>query len=167
MTLLAVDGLTFDFPSGWDASKYDEWSFYRNQFGRMRDGIKAVDLVAVHGSAAWFIEVKDYRAHARTKPTDLSDEVFQKVFDTLAALLPAQTNANDANEKRMASAVLAARKLRVVLHLEQPNKHSRLRPRAINPSDITQKLKRLLRPIDAHPFVAETRRMGSLKWSVR
>lgn len=168
MTSLQVDGLAFRFPSNWCVSRYDEWSFYRNQFGKMRDGIKAVDLVAVDGSAtAWLIEVKDYRAHARMKPTELSQEVHQKVFDTLAALLPACVNANNSAEQEMASRLLGTKKLRVVLHLEQPKKRSRLRPRAIDPVALTQQLRRLLKPIDVRPFVASRSTMGPLQWSVR
>jgi hypothetical protein len=41
MPALMVDGLQFEFPPGWRVEKYDEWSFYRNQFG-MPDGIKVV-----------------------------------------------------------------------------------------------------------------------------
>ncbi|WP_437826262.1 hypothetical protein [Sorangium sp. So ce1153] len=168
MPTVAVDGLDFDFPSTWRASKYDDWQFYRKQFSAMRDGIKSVDLLAVDPDrTAWLIEVKDYRAHERTKPSELDDEVARKVFDTLAAMLPAKINASDAEEAKMATAVLGARKLRVVLHLEQPRKHSTLRPRAINPADVQQALRRLLKPIDAHPVVAETGRMGSLGWRVR
>jgi hypothetical protein len=133
----------------------------------MRAGIKAVDLLALEGEhTAWFVEVKDYRVHPRTKPSDLSDEVSQKVFDTLAALLPAQANANDAGERGMANAVLRATKVRVVLHLEQPAKRSRLRPDAISPSDVAQKLRRLLKPIDAHPAVVEKSQMGAIQWRV-
>lgn len=167
MTRIDVDGLTFDFPTGWRASKYDEWSFYRNQFARMRGAIKAVDLIADDGATAWFIEVKDYRTHARTKPTELGLEVHQKVFDTLAALLPASANANDADERAFARGALRLRKLRVVLHVEQPVKHSKLFPRPIDPANLKQKLRRLLKAIDAHPFVAERTRMGSLGWTVR
>jgi hypothetical protein len=170
MTVVTVDGLTFTFPTlGWAASKYDEWSFYRNQFGGMRDGIKAVDLIAVEASnkTAWFVEVKDYRMNPRTKPTGLAEEVAHKVFDTLAALLPARANANDATEQQFAGTVLSATKLRVVLHLEQPQKHSTLRPRAINPSDVAQQLKRLLKPIDAHPLVVEKSALHKLAWTVK
>jgi hypothetical protein len=38
--------------------------------------------------------------------------------------------------------------------------HSALRPRAIDPAAVMQRLRRLLKPIDAHPFVAEMTRMG-------
>ncbi|MEO5338378.1 MAG: hypothetical protein H7841_16035 [Magnetospirillum sp. WYHS-4] len=92
-----VDGLMFSFDGDWHVGKYDEWSFYGSQFSRMRNGIKAVDLLAVSpDGTAFFIEVKDYRRHRRTKPSDIGDEVAQKVFDTLAALLPAWVNGTDA-----------------------------------------------------------------------
>lgn len=110
--------------------------------------------------------MKDYRVHQRTKPSELPEEVSHKVFDTLAALLPARLNATVAAEQGMARAILQTKRLRVVLHLEQPKKHSRLRPRAINPADVKQKLKRLLKPIDAHPEVTERQSMGSVAWRV-
>ena len=44
MPRLEEGGLTFDFPNdGSDASRYDAWSFYRNQFQRVCGGAKAVD----------------------------------------------------------------------------------------------------------------------------
>ncbi|MBC7544825.1 MAG: hypothetical protein H7338_19040 [Candidatus Sericytochromatia bacterium] len=164
---LEVDGLTFTFPNGWQASKYDDWSYYRNQFIRMWQGIKSVDVLAVDPQkTAWLIEVKDYRRNPRTKPSELADEVARKVFDTLAALVPAKTRSNDAAEQGLAVAACASAQLRVVLHLEQPAKSSKLFPRAIDPADIQQKMRRLLKPIDAHPLVVETGRMRSLSWSV-
>ena len=168
MSSVNVDGFDFDFPSTWKQSKYDDWAFYRNQFSRMWPGIKAIDLLAVDPEKnAWFIELKDYRANVRTKPSDLGEEVARKVFDTLAAMLPAKVNAHEADEAHMARAVLGAKKLRVVLHLEQPKKHSTLRPRAIDPAAVQQDLRRLLKPIDPHPVVVETCRMGGLPWSVK
>lgn len=167
MARFDVEGLDFDFSDGWHVGKFDDWVFYRKQFSRMWNGIKSIDLLAIcPAKTAWFIEVKDYRAHPRTKPTELADEVAQKVFDTLAALLPAKLHATEAEEKDLAHAVLKARKIRVVLHLEQPVKQSKLRPRAINPADVKQKLRQILKPIDAHPFVAEKAAMGSLEWTV-
>lgn len=167
MINIHVDGLNFNFPDDWLVSKYDEWDFYRHQFSRMWNGIKSLDLLAVDPQkTGWLIEVKDYRNNPRTKPSDLSDEIARKVFDTLAALPPARLNANSQSESAMAKAVVGAKKYRVILHLEQPAKHSKLRPRAISPVDIQQKLRQLLKPIDAHPFVAEKAQMGSLVWSV-
>jgi hypothetical protein len=169
VSTIEVGKLTFTFPKEWKASQYDAWSFYRNQFGRMRNGIKAVDVLACDDEdTAWFIEVKDYRANARTKPTDLGDEIAQKVFDTLAALLPAAINGNQKAERELARSLCSAKKLRVVLHLEQPKTRSKLHPRPIDPAHLTQKLRQLLKPVDAHPMVLdmESERMSFVKWDV-
>jgi hypothetical protein len=167
MTDIEVDGLTFSFPAGWQVSRYDEWVYYRKQFSRMKNGIKAVDLVAVDPQGVgWLIEVKDYRQHPRTKPSELADEVWHKVFDTLAALPPAKNCANDAHEQRMAAALLNAKKYRVAVQLEQPDKPSKLRPRPINPADVKQKLRQLLKPIAPHSLVVEQANMGTVGWYV-
>jgi hypothetical protein len=169
VSTLEIGKLTFTFPKKWKASKYDDWSFYRNQFGKMRDGIKAVDVLACDDEGtAWLIEVKDYRANARTKASDLGDEIAQKVFDTLAALLPAAVNGNQQTERELARSLCAAKKLRVVLHLEQPKVRSPLHPRPIDPALIAQKLRQLLKPVDAHPMVLEmeSERMNVVKWAV-
>lgn len=167
MQRLNVDGLNFDFPDDWQIGKYDEWTFYRAQFSRMRDGIKALDLLAVDpDKTTWLIEVKDYRRTSRTKPSDLGEEIAHKVFDTLAAIIPAKIYTNNSDEQRLAHAVSTSCKLRVVLHLEQPEKHSKLRPRAINPADVQQKMRQLLKPVDAHPMVVYMGLMTGLKWQV-
>jgi hypothetical protein len=81
-------------------------------------------------------------------------------------VLAARTNATDADEKRLAGLVAHARKLRVVLHLEQPGKHSKLRPRAIDPSVVRLKMRTLLKQIDAHPAVVEISEMRGMGWCV-
>jgi len=167
MQRFSVDGLNFDFPNNWHISKYNDWSFYRNQFITIKNGIKSLDLLAVDpNKTAWLIEVKDYRLHPRTKPSDLSEEVAHKVFDTLAAIIPAKLHATDSNEKQLAHAVSTSRKLKVVLHLEQPDKHSKLRPRAIDPANVQLKIRQLLKPVDAHPWVVEMKAMKKLEWNV-
>jgi len=160
--------LTFTFPT--DASKYDEWSHYRNQFIRIGQGVKAVDLVFL-GKAdtptCWLIEVKDYRLHTRTKPVDLADEVAVKIRDTLAGLLSAKWQASDHDERNYAGKLVGAARVRVVLHLEQPTKTSRLRPRAIEPDKVAQKLKSLVKSIDPHPLVLDTKTTaGKAGWIV-
>jgi len=163
-----VDGLHFDLPDDWQGSKYDDWSFYRKRFGKMRDGIKSIDLLAIEPNrTVWFIEAKDYRRHSRTKPSELAEEVARKVFDTLAALLPAAVNGDDAGEVGLAKRALGAKRLRVVLHLEQPAKHSKLFPRAIDPANVQSMLRKSLKAIDAHPVVVEMAAMRSLAWTVR
>ncbi|MEZ5951736.1 MAG: hypothetical protein R3C12_21500 [Planctomycetaceae bacterium] len=129
--------------------------------------MKSVDIVALDAnSVAWFIEIKDYRRHRRTKTINLADEIAIKVKDSLAMVFAAAVNANDAVEKRQAQALLRATTIKVVLHLEQPVKTSRLFPRAIDPAIVVQRLRQLVRPIDAHPSVVEMARMPGVAWTV-
>lgn len=167
MTDIQVDGLTFTFPAPWKACKYDEWAFYRKQFSKMWDGIKAVDLIAIDDQVVWFIEVKDYRQQPRTKTIDLAEKVAQKVFCTLASILPAKSHASDSLERDFARRITKGQTLRVVLHLQQPLKHSKLFPRAIDPSKVQLKLRRIVKPIDPHPKVVESTQMQGLAWTVR
>jgi hypothetical protein len=81
-------------------------------------------------------------------------------------LVAARANANDRAERELAIAALRCRRLRVVLHLEQPEKHSKLFPRAIDPADVTQRLKQLIKAIDPHPLVLEKARLGGVAWTV-
>ncbi|MCT7975502.1 hypothetical protein [Laspinema olomoucense] len=164
---IQVDSLTFSFPDSWEVSKYDEWAFYRNQFSRMLSGIKAVDLIAIEGPVIWLIEAKDYRQQSRTKTLDLAEEVADKVLCTLAAMLPAKLNASDSSERNFAAQVVRGKRLQVVLHLEQPVTHSRLFPRAIDPSKVQLKLRTLIKPIDPHPKVVESTQMQGLPWTVK
>ena len=167
MPSLTEGQLIFQFPDDWKATKLDDWSFYRNQFQSVCGGAKAVDLVAVEPRTCfWKIEVKDYRRHRRTKTIDLAEEVAVKVRDSLAALVAARANANDRDERELAAAALRCRRLRVVLHLEQPAKQSKLFPRAIDPAAVQQRLKQLIKAIDPHPLVLETGRLGEVAWTV-
>jgi len=163
MTTIQVERLTFTFPAGWLASKYDEWSFYRNRFARQFDGIKAVDLIALDPeSTAYFIEVKDYRHPDTEKPSELPLAIAKKVLMTLAALLPVKLNGNDPGECAMAASVLSCRKLRVVAHVELPQSHRSV----VDPADIRQKLAQLLRAVDAHPKVVSMNALRGLAWQV-
>ena len=191
MTAITVEGLTFNFPNGWRTAQFDEWGFYKNQFQRIGNarlpcsdekcdgeiccarcgktrvaGNKGIDILAIEKtSCCWCIEVKDYRLHRRTKTIDLADEVALKIRDSLAALAAARANAVG-DEKTMANAALTCPRLRVVLHLEQPLKHSKLFPRAIAPANVLQRLKQLIKAIDPHPLVVEKAQMNGVAWSV-
>lgn len=165
---ITEDRLTFTFDAGVQATKYDDWSFYRNQFNNAFGGTKATDLLVVDGTTTWFVEIKDYRLHRRTKPIDLGDEIAIKIRDTLAGLCAAQVNANDAEEKKFARNALKAKQIRVVLHLEQPQRHNRLFPRAIDPVAVLQKLKQKLKPVDAHPLVVDQYSLTpQMNWTVQ
>lgn len=160
--------LVFSFSDDATVSKYDEWSFYRNQFNAAFGGMKAVDLLYVAKRRTWLIEIKDYRTSRRTKTIDLGEEIALKIRDTLAGLCAAQCNANDEKEKTTAAAALKNQTLKIVLHLEQPLKHSKLFPRAIDPAKIKQKLKQLLKSVDPHPVVVDQMTlMPAMEWTVR
>lgn len=166
MSALDIDGINFDFPDDWRASKYDEWQFYR-RYSKSRPGIKAVDLVIVDPDrTAWLVEVKDYRRHRRTKVIDLAEEIALKVHDTLAGLVSAQFNANNSDERTLSKLLVRARNLRIVLHLEQPAKHSKLFPRAIDATKVQQKLRILVKPIDPRALVVESANMRGVAWIV-
>ena len=168
MPSIIEGSLTFDFPSHWKASKFDNWIFYRNQFQKVCGGSKAIDILAIEPKVCfWVLEIKDYRLHPRVKAIGMVDEMTSKVRDTLAALVAAKVNANDDEEKDLATKALQCSRIRVVLHLEQPIKHSTLFPRAINPANVLLSLRRLIKAIDPHPLVIETNRMLGVAWTAR
>lgn len=158
-----VDGLEFSFPAGWQDSKYDEWSFYRNQFAKQQDGLKAVDLVALSPEqTAYLIEVKDYRHPDTEKPSALHTTITNKVIHTLAALLPAKLLANDAQEKEFAKSLLAAKKLQVVAHIEQATGKKQI----VDTADLKDKLKISLHAIDPHVKIVSMEKSRGLPWVV-
>jgi hypothetical protein len=166
MAVISEGRLTFTFPSD-DASKYDDWSFYRNQFNAAFGGTKAIDIIFVDDDQAWLIEVKDYRANRRTKALDLGDEVAFKVRDTLAGLAAAKCNATEVNEARLARKALRKSRLRVVLHLEQPAKPSKLFPLVVDPSKLLIKLRQRLKSVDARISVVNQHRLKpDMNWTV-
>lgn len=182
----------FEFPDGWNATKLDDWSFFRNQFQKLGNGIrltcghcdaelrckqcdsartvgiKCVDFLAWDARQdCWLIEVKDYAENRRTKTINVADQIALKVRDSLVLLTAASRNANDLDEKGLARNAIDRSSFLVVLHLEQPAKQSKLRPRAINPADVLQRLKQLIRSVDPHPRVSELAHMVDLEWTAR
>ena len=72
MTNITEGDLTFSFPDCCQASKYDDWSFYRKQFQAVAGESKAVDILCVKCNTSWLIEIKDYQQHPRTNPSDIA-----------------------------------------------------------------------------------------------
>lgn len=154
MTEIEIGELTFEFPEDCEATKYDEWKFYQKKFQSIQDGTKAVDIVCVVPGEAWLIEVKDYREHERTKPSEIADEVAAKVRDTLSGLAAASANAEGGDEKGIAKRALKRRCWRVALHLEQNEPaEQRLWPRPIDDAKLLQKLRSKLRSVDLEAIV--------------
>ena len=178
MTQIKTGDLTFTFAQGATVAEYDDWKFYRKQFIKAFNGPKAVDLIYVGDQETWLIEVKDYRRHRFTKLIELKgkhhhlksiglgEKIAFKVRDTLAGLVAAKCYASDPDEKHIAKKALSRDKLRVVLHLEQSEKHSRLFPEAINPQNMELKLRQLLKAVDAHPKVVN-QSTSAMPWRVR
>ena len=167
MPQLDVDGLLFTFPDLWTVGKYDDWTFYRTRWEAAWKGATAVDVIAVGPDrTVWLIEVKDYNHPSVEPPSGLADVVARKVFDTLAALLPARVDAEDEDERRLATLSTEAKKLRVVLHMEQRPARSRLWPHAIKPADIRQKLKQRLKPVDRYALISEIAQPHGVPWVV-
>ena len=168
MTAIRDGALEFQFVSSCQASKYDDWSHYRNQFQPMAGGCKAVDFICVEGDVCWLIEVKDHRRHARTKAIEIADEIAIKVRDSLAGLASAAKNANEAQERKLARKAIVNKRWRVVLHLEQYPRPHRLWPAPIDTAKLLQKLKTKIKAVDAHPIICDRNSCnGRVPWSVR
>lgn len=167
MTTIIEEALAFDFPAGWRAAKYDKWKFYLNHFQNVCGAAKGVDILAIHPDGClWMIEVKDYRAGPRQKDLELVEEVVIKVRDSLAGLAAARLRATDESEIEMANRALRCNDMKVVLHLEQQAKPTRLHP-VEDVSKLLLKLKQLLRAIDFHPRVTNLGEGNRFGWDVR
>ena len=130
---------------------------------------KAVDVLAISPDedTLWMIEVKDFRANRRKKTKELYEEIWEKVFASLAALLPAQANATNTDEEKFAEDALCASHIRVAFHGEQPARHSKLFPQSYNPADLQKKFKSLFKAIDPHALVVNSNMMpASIPWTV-
>jgi hypothetical protein len=159
--MLNVDEGTFryQFPDDWIAVKFDGLTFYKTHFQNVAGGTKGVDVVAVEPGSytLWLIEAKDFRVHPREKLLPIERELADKVRGTLACLMAGRANAGetgDLNTDRLWRSALMLRRIRVVLHLEQPQTYSRLFPQSVDPKTIKDILKRSVRAFDSHPVGA-------------
>lgn len=157
----------FEADDGSLATQYDTWSFYRNQFINVAGGTKAVDFIYIDQSdkACWLIEVKDYRhpESVKIKPSELAEVVALKVRDTLSGLVAAKFNGIAQEEVNVAALALKTQRVKVVLHMEQHH----IRNRYIEPADVLQKLKQMLKGIDAHPYVVNKNNLkNNMHWQV-
>ena len=171
MTEITEGALTFSFPNGCEASKYDDWTFYEMRFQSVAGGSKAADILCLDRNhcCIWLIEIKDYRRHPRKKSSDLCDEVAVKMRDTLSGLAAAYANADVETERNFARQAIETGKWKVVLHLERPDANSRLRPKAMDPANVRLKLRQKLKAVDPGPVVMD---MGgtlenNVPWRVR
>ena len=147
--------LEFIFPDGWKALKLDGTEFYRKHFQNFADS-KCVDIASfqANGGELWLIEVKDYRINRRTKTLDLFDELALKVRDSLALLFLAKCKP-EINSFNFVHIAADKPKIRVVLHLEQTAKPSKLYPHIVERDNARRKLAQTVRVVDPHPLFCE------------
>lgn len=79
------DGNVFSFAPEWVVRAYDEEPDFQAISG-CPFAPKACDIVALRQNELYLIEAKDYDYPTAVMPTDLSDVVARKAFDTLAGL---------------------------------------------------------------------------------
>ncbi len=125
------------------------------------EGHKVVDIVATDVRRCWLIEAKDYRvitqppkrANLATLPTTMD----RKVRQTLLGMAAYVASGTDPTLVAHAKTALSKAKRKVVLHLEPHpanGPHSALFPRRF-PALVLQKLKQLVKGIDAKPLVLD------------
>jgi len=123
MSLTYVEGdLRFEFSEGWRLiESWDRHPAYAQGIKQLENG-KAVDIIGVYDNRLiFFIEVKDYRLHERTKPESPWVEFELKVRNTAAGLLGAGRREQYAKAfAPFLEALLKPHKLTLVLWIEWP-----------------------------------------------
>lgn len=168
MTTITEKRLTFAFPEDYYVTKYDEWEHYKifqnscnlrnkidtNEKGKSGinqsvdddNGSSGVDIIALHESTLWLIEIKDYyrlglEPNAQSideKLSDLPYLIARKIRDSLAGLVSAKFKAEKQEEKDFSRLALDCNEIKIVLHIEMPNIRSKLYPSS---SDLANLLK--------------------------
>lgn len=152
------------FPTTWTAKKYDETSFYKNHFQSFANGCKAVDVLAFcDQDTLWLIEQKDYRQGSSITSAELFQAMADKVIGTLACLVAARAQAQHAGIcHTLATQALTKKKIRCVLHVEQPRSHSRLFPQVIDPANARLKIRQTLRAVDNKAEIGDKTTLNNL-----
>lgn len=168
MTTITEKRLTFAFPEDYYVTKYDEWEHYKifqnscnlrnkidtNEKGKNEinqsvdddNGSSGVDIIALHESTLWLIEIKDYyrlglEPNAQSideKLSDLPYLIARKIRDSLAGLVSAKFKAEKQEEKDFSRLALDCNEIKIVLHIEMPSIRSKLYPSS---SDLANLLK--------------------------
>lgn len=151
------------------ARKRDDEPAYRNGIARLHE-TKATDFVALKEGQLLCLEVKDFRGHrienkARLSTGELAIEVSQKVRDTLAGLIGARRTMGDGDEWKafVEAAGNATHSLHVILWLEEDlPPRSAPGARELSRNTLTQELKKQLRRLTTHVFVASLDRSQAI-----
>ena len=176
MPELDVDGAVFCFPDGWEASKFDEWTYFRFVMSRIVDPLGRAPhgcaVVALHDGDLWLIEAKDYSHPNAAPPPDLVAVVCEKVVDTLAGLHAGTRDPHP--ERGICERAVAATRLFVALRTDlsgvQPGRDKMRRGAAVRTmADYRQKLRRALRRVVNGKIhvVTGRERPAVVPWTVR
>jgi hypothetical protein len=152
-----------------EAIKFDDTSYYRDHFSRIQNDISAVDILAVDNKTGYLIEIKDY-THPDTgnlKLRDLIETIVKKVLSTLSAILPMKNYASiPTEEKQIVTLFSKTNEIKVFLHLELPPPTSKMEQSTWDFQNLEMKLKKRLKPIDAHPKVVSKKYPNNDLWKV-
>jgi hypothetical protein len=164
--IIEEKNLRFSFE--FDAIKFDDTSYYRDCFNKIKNGTKAIDILAVNSNIGYLIEIRDY-THPATKDKkliDLIEAILNKVISTLAAILPMKNNANIQLEKDIATLFSKTTEIKIFLHIEFPPPESNLEQASWSCQKIQMKLKRRLQSIDVDPQVVTKKYPDNFPWKV-
>lgn len=170
-----VEGqIRYDFPEEFSIVRLEDSTYYTKHWQHFAEqtggeGNKECDFIAFDpkSKTLWLIEVKDYRAAFRTKPSELAVEFAQKCRDAIGCLFAIKLSGlAQAAEKDMIHCLLKAMVVRCVLHVEQ-GVRSRLFPQIIDPKTLKDLTRYRLRPLDPHALGGDADVLnGRVPWGI-
>ncbi len=150
--------ICYTFPDHCVVFQPEESTFYSKHWQSFSqepgsEGNAEIDFVVFDPAdkRLWLIEAKDYRLHARTKPSEIGQEFARKCRDTLSLLGALQISnqvvtETDIGNKQHFSKM---RNVTCVLHFEQ-SKGRRGEYSIISPQNLKDTVRRNLRALDPH-----------------
>ncbi len=148
--------ITYTVPEHCVVFRPEESTFYSRHWQSFAveqggDGNAEIDFVVFdnHTMCLWLVEAKDYRVHARTKPSEIGQEFARKCRDTLSLLgalqVSSQVSTDYDTESRLHFSKM--RQVHCVLHFEQ-SRSRRGEYSVISPQNLKDTVKRNLRTLD-------------------
>lgn len=122
--------IRFEFPDGWKVLRPEKASYYTRHFQNFAGGCKEMDFILLEpiNRVLWLVEVKDYTTYPRNKPQCIFEEIAEKIRDSLALLLAGSVRDHSSNEgvRSYMDVCVIPKDIKIVLHLEQPSKPSKI-----------------------------------------
>ncbi len=148
--------------------KLDDTTYYREDFIKLQNGIKAVDILCCNNNSNYFIEIKDY-TYPNTKSLKLLDfisAIISKIIGSLAILYPMSLNATE-QEKKILEKFLLNKSLKLILHLKLPPPRNTLDQSNWNLLNLKLELKRKLKNVVNNVITTSETDMRNLPWRVK